>query len=220
MSKPANDFTIISNAIIRDDRLTESELGLLVYLVHLPGTWKIQPTQLAERFKVNRDTVYKRLKSLRQLGYLEFDQSRQNGSFGGGTWKLAESPCLKKPDTVSPDTADPALLSTNKVLNTNSTKDTSTDWRQKFYERKPDCVTAEAWKDWIDYKIQQNKNRPISDRTVTMSANRLTALAKKGFDTSGVIEVTISRNWKGIGDDSYEPYQRFKRDLAAEILVL
>jgi hypothetical protein len=52
-----------------------------------------------------------------------------------------------------------------------------------------------------------------------MSKNRLIALDKKGFDTSGVIEVTINRNWKGIGDDSYSAYDRCKRDLAEQLII-
>lgn len=215
MGDSANDFTIIDNDLIRDNRLSASDLGLLIYLTHLPETWKIQPIQLADRFDCNRQTIYNILNKLKELGYVEYEQERTKGSFSGGIWKVSKSPYTKKPDTVKR-----TLLSTNNLLNTKLTKDTETSWREALYEQKPDCVTAESWKSWIDYKVEQNKNRPISKRTVSMSTNRLVALHKKGFDTSGVIEVTISKNWKGIGDDTYQPYQRFKRDLAAEHLVI
>lgn len=215
MSNPANDYTIVLNKVIRDDRLTASELGLLVYLLHLPPSWKIQPSQLAERFCCNRQTIYKQMNKLKSLSYIDYERSRKAGSFSGGKWKVSIPPCTKKPHTV-----DETLLSTNKLLNTDSTKDTSTNWRDELYEQKPKCVAADSWKRWIDYKIEQNKNRPISKRTVTMSANRLISLDAKGFDTNGVIEVTISKNWKGIGDETYQPYQRFKRDLSAELLVI
>ena len=77
----------------------------------------------------------------------------------------------------------------------------------------------DAWVRWIDYKIQQNKNRPISQRTVNMSKNRLITLDKKGFDTGQVIEVTINRNWKGIGDESYKAYERCKQDIAEKLII-
>ena len=212
MGDSANDFTIIDNDLIRDNRLSASDLGLLIYLTHLPETWKIQPIQLADRFGCNRQTIYNQLNRLKELGYIEYHQSRKGGSFNGGEWKVSKTPYTKKPDTVNE-----TLLNTNKLLKTNSTKDTETGWRESLYSQHPDCVTAESW---IDYKIEKNKNRPISQRVVSMSKNRLIALHKKGFDTSGVIEVTISKNWQGIGDDTYQPYQRFKRDLAAEHLVI
>ena len=215
MSEPANDYTIIDNEMLRDNRLTASELGLLVYLAHLPKTWKIQPIHLADRFDCNRTTIYKLLNRLKDLGYVEYTQSRKEGSFSGGTWKLSKSPYAKKPDTV-----ESTLLSTKKLLNTNSTKDTETDWREALYDQRPSCVTQESWQSWIDYKIEKNKNRKISNRVVAMSRNRLIALHKKGFETSGIIEVTISKNWQGIGDETYQPYQRFKRDPSAELLVI
>ena len=214
MENSATDYTMFDNEIFRDDRLSASDLGLLVYLSHLPDTWKIQPTQLASRFDCNRQTIYTQLNRLKDLEYIEYQQSRKGGSFDGGEWKVSKLPYTKKPDTVNR-----TLLSTNNLPNTNSTKEPATDWRKKLYDECPECVLPDAWKRWIDYKIEQNKNRPISQRTVSMSKNRLITLDKKGFDTGQVIEITINRNWKGIGDDSYSAYDRCKRDLAEQLII-
>ena len=53
-----------------------------------------------------------------------------------------------------------------------------------------------------------------------MSVNQLKSLHAKGFDLDGVIEVTINKNWQGIGDETYQPYERFKRNLADDLLVI
>lgn len=214
MSGEATDYTIIVNTVIRDNRLSASDLGLLTYLLHLPDTWKIQPMQLADRFGCNRQTIYSRLKLLKDLEYVEYERIRKAGSFSEGQWKVSKLPYPKKPDVVNR-----TLLSTNDLLITKDTKEPPTDWREKIYADCPECVLPEAWHRWIDYKIEHNKNRPVSQRTVSMSKNRLIALDKKGFDTSGVIEVTINRNWKGIGDDSYSAYDRCKRDLAEQLII-
>lgn len=214
MENSATDYTMFDNEIFRDDRLSASDLGLLVYLSHLPDTWKIQPTQLATRFDCNRQTIYTQLNRLKDLEYIEYQQSRKGGSFDGGEWKVSKSPYTKKPDTVNR-----TLLSTNNLPNTKSTKEPATDWRKKLYGECPECVLPDAWKRWIDYKIEQNKNRPISQRTVSMSKNRLITLDKKGFDTGQVIEITINRNWKGIGDESYKAYERCKQDIAEKLTI-
>ena len=51
MENSATDYTMFDHEIFRDDRLSASDLDLLVYLSHLPDKWKIQPTQLADRFE-------------------------------------------------------------------------------------------------------------------------------------------------------------------------
>jgi len=214
MENSATDYTIIVNTVIRDNRLSASDLGLLIYLLHLPETWKIQPMQLADRFACNRQTIYNQLNRLKDLEYIEYQQSRKGGSFSGGEWKVSKSPYTKKPDTVNR-----TLLSTNNLPNTEDTKEPTTNWRDKLYDDRPECVLPDAWVRWIDYKIQQNKNRPISQRTVNMSKNRLITLDKKGFDTGQVIEVTINRNWKGIGDESYKAYERCKQDIAEKLII-
>lgn len=214
MENSATDYTIIVNTVIRDNRLSASDLGLLIYLLHLPETWKIQPMQLADRFACNRQTIYNQLNRLKDLEYIEYQQSRKGGSFSGGEWKVSKSPYTKNPDTVNR-----TLLSTNNLPNTEDTKEPTTNWRDKLYDDRPECVLPDAWVRWIDYKIQQNKNRPISQRTVNMSKNRLITLDKKGFDTGQVIEVTINRNWKGIGDESYKAYERCKQDIAEKLII-
>lgn len=214
MENSATDYTIIVNTVMRDNRLSASDLGLLIYLLHLPETWKIQPIQLADRFDCNRQTIYNQLNRLKDLEYIEYQQGRKGGSFSGGEWKVSKSPYTKKPDTVNR-----TLLSTNNLPNTEDTKEPTTNWRDKLYDDRPECVLPDAWVRWIDYKIQQNKNRPISQRTVNMSKNRLITLDKKGFDTGQVIEVTINRNWKGIGDESYKAYERCKQDIAEKLII-
>lgn len=218
MDKPANDFTIVPNEFIRDNRLDASGLALLVYLHHLPESWVIVPSQLAERFNCSRNKIVRILTKLNELGYVECHQPRNSdGHFSKRVWKVSK---IGVP--VKRDAEEWTLLSTNNLLKTKDYQEdsTKTDWREALYAQKPECCSVSAWKSWIDYKIQRNKNRPISKRTVTMSVNQLKSLHAKGFDLDGVIEVTINKNWQGIGDETYKPYERFKRNLADDLLVI
>lgn len=216
MDKKANDFTIIKNDVMRDSRLTASELGLLLYLHHLPASWNIVPSQLSERFQCSRNKIVRLLTELADKGYLEVHQPRNNdGHFARREWKLSKTGVPVKPE---PD--EWTLLSTNNSLpRTKIDKARDAKWRQAYYDDKPDCCTQDSWNRWIDYKVSLNKNRRISHRVVANSKNRLVSLYKAGFDANEVIEVTINRGWQGIGDKSYGAYKNCQRDHAQELII-
>lgn len=216
MDTKANDFTIIKNDVMRDSRLTASELGLLLYLHHLPPTWNIVPGQLAERFQCSRNKVVRELTDLADKGYVEVKQPRTNdGTFAKREWKLSKTGV-----PVKPDPEELTLLSTNNSLpRTKKDKARDAKWRQAYYDEKPACCSQEAWNRWIDYKVKLNKNRRISHRVVSNSANRLVSLHRAGFDANEVIEVTINRGWQGIGDKTYGAYKNCQRDYTQELTI-
>ncbi|MBM3641606.1 MAG: hypothetical protein FJX15_09750, partial [Alphaproteobacteria bacterium] len=50
-------FTIVTNHIMNDRRLSAAALGVLVYLLSLPDDWSIHSGQLQERFDVGREKM-------------------------------------------------------------------------------------------------------------------------------------------------------------------
>ena len=216
MDKKANDFTIIKNDTMRDTRLTASELGLLTYLQHLPETWNIVPGQLAERFQCSRNKIVRLLTDLADKGYIEVHQPRNNdGHFAKREWKLSKTGV-----PVKPGTDEWTLLSTNYSLpRTKIDKGRDSKWRNAYYEQKPDCCSQAAWNRWIDYKVSLNNNKRLGHKSVTLSSNRLASLHHAGYDANEIIEVTINRGWKGIGDKSYSAYARCKRDQTQELII-
>lgn len=215
MGDTANDFTIVLNKVIRDNRLDASGLGLLCYLQHLPETWVVVPSQLAERFGCSRNKIVRLLTTLAELGYVDCEQPRKkDGSFSKRVWKVSKTGVPDNPDAVKR-----TLLSTNNLQKTNQNKEESLTWREKFYEQCPTFCSQPFWNRWIDYKAERNKNRPFKQRTVTQSKNQLESLHRHGYSADAVIEVTINRNWVGIGDHTYKTYNQCKRDVAAELII-
>ncbi|MDD7805755.1 MAG: hypothetical protein PUP46_09415 [Endozoicomonas sp. (ex Botrylloides leachii)] len=64
-------FTQIPNETARDTNLSFQARGLLLYIRSLPHDWKIKPNQIAKENKINRKTLDKYLKELRDAGYIE-----------------------------------------------------------------------------------------------------------------------------------------------------
>jgi hypothetical protein len=82
-ARPRDNFTIISNQVIRDHRLTWKARGLLIYVLSQPDHWRTSSSHLAS---ISPDGVYAirtGLDELEQLGYLE----RRRYQTPNGQWR-------------------------------------------------------------------------------------------------------------------------------------
>ena len=109
-------FVIIDRRPLEDDRLSWAARGLLGYLLAKPDDWQLRVTDLCRRGDLGRDGVNRLLKQLRELGYLERRQVRdQRGRVAGYDYTVREvpqapgpdSPGSAAPDPAEPDTAEP-----------------------------------------------------------------------------------------------------------------
>ena len=66
-----NPYLKVSQAVVQDDRLSITALGVLVYLLSHKETWHIDPTHLAKRLRLNIATVRKLLHELSEYGYVK-----------------------------------------------------------------------------------------------------------------------------------------------------
>lgn len=75
-----------------------------------------------------------------------------------------------------------------------------------LYPPLPDSVPEQAWADYVDHRKRIRK--PLTEKAVTLSLNKLAALAEKGHPAQAVIDQTIERGWTGLfplkGDDKPE----------------
>ena len=128
VEKNAN-YTTMSNHHLRDRTLSMKAKGLLSMLLSLPETWNYSVRGIAAISKENVDAVTNAMKELEQHGYLHREQMRTaRGRLGKTRYVIYEvphaeayssSPCVEKPDTVSPytnlsGTESPAQTITNK----------------------------------------------------------------------------------------------------------
>ena len=97
-------YTTLPNATARDTRLSLMARGLLLYLVSLPGDWKISRKQVAKDNAVNDKTIQKYINELKDNGYIFYVKSREKGTFSGGDYYVYPEPQNEHQKSI--DTAD------------------------------------------------------------------------------------------------------------------
>ena len=127
-----DNFTILDNTCIRDDRISWKAKGLHTYLMSLPEDWKICLSDLINRSTDGRDSVTSAIKELESFGYVQRDVKRTDkGCFKNFCYMVFENPTKIKtensnhpftenpktdnPISVKPLTENPLLLTTNKL---------------------------------------------------------------------------------------------------------
>ncbi|MBR4744479.1 MAG: helix-turn-helix domain-containing protein [Oscillospiraceae bacterium] len=87
------DYTIMSNAHLKDTRLSLKAKGLLSYMLSLPDDWKFSTRGLVAHCREGTDSVRVALKELEAAGYLHRTRIRSgNGSFTEEKWEIHEIP--------------------------------------------------------------------------------------------------------------------------------
>ncbi|MEQ7088987.1 helix-turn-helix domain-containing protein [Enterococcus gallinarum] len=104
-------FTILSNEVLRDSRLSYKARGLLAYMLSFSEDWIFYKKKLIDDSKRDgRDSVNTGLKELINYGYLIKEQKRNSdGRFDTNEWVLCETPQTDYPLTENPSTDNPQL---------------------------------------------------------------------------------------------------------------
>ncbi|WP_302361370.1 helix-turn-helix domain-containing protein [uncultured Megasphaera sp.] len=105
-------YTIISNIVLNDIRLSWRAKGLWAYMMSLPDDWDYSIRGLATRAKDGRDSVISGLNELKKYGYLTVETVRDScGRIVDSEYTIYEESIHKQvaenPDTVKPDTEYP-----------------------------------------------------------------------------------------------------------------
>ena len=135
-------YTQVSNAALRDKRMSLAARGLFALMLSLPPGKDYKISYLAKAGGVGRETIYKYIGILEQLGYLKREQTHEKGGkFGANSYSFNDNPsaprmvfpCTEKPDTVQPCTG-------NADTNDNS----SAPRTDLPYTEKPDTVEPDT----------------------------------------------------------------------------
>ncbi|MDT2797581.1 helix-turn-helix domain-containing protein [Enterococcus cecorum] len=99
-------FTILSNEVLRDSRLSYKARGLLAYMLSFSEDWIFYKKKLIDDSnRDGRDSVNTGLKELINYGYLIKEQKRNSdGRFDTNEWVLCETPQTDYPLTENPST--------------------------------------------------------------------------------------------------------------------
>lgn len=133
-----NNFSIVSNSIIRDTRLSLKARGLLILMLSLPDCWQFSIKGLATLSGEGNDSIRGGIKELEEVGYLSRKRKHlPNGRLGEMEYTLYEQaqPKEEKPIQGKPTQANPTLLSTN-IINTDYIKNRERENKEPKEEPK------------------------------------------------------------------------------------
>ncbi len=86
-------YSVINNVTLRDNELSLSARGLLVYMLSFKDNWDFRAEQLTQELPCGRDAVYRLLKELENYGYLERKKIRgKDGQLSKSTYTIYECP--------------------------------------------------------------------------------------------------------------------------------
>lgn len=116
--KKEQNYTIISNDIFKDTRLSFKAKGLLTTMLSCPPNWNYTIEGLSKISKDGKASIRSALAELEEFGYLERKQLRdEKGSFTDLEYVVYEKPKTKNPISENPTTDNP--ISGNRMqLNT------------------------------------------------------------------------------------------------------
>ena len=77
---PKRDYTVVTNRILQDTRLSPEAVGLLCYLASKPDNWKVRAAEIEARFKLG---TRKRRRIMAELQTAEYLESRKGGPDAG-----------------------------------------------------------------------------------------------------------------------------------------
>jgi hypothetical protein len=91
-SRPSHNFTVISNAVIRDECLSYRARGILIYLLSQPPDWETSSTRLAIAAGEGRDAVRTALRELINVGYVTLRKEQTKAGHWVTTYMVTDTP--------------------------------------------------------------------------------------------------------------------------------
>lgn len=157
-----HNYTVITNAILRDTRLSLKAKGLLVTILGLPPTWDFTIKGICTVLKEGRDAVTTAIDELIECGYCSrINERNETGQFLGYDYTFyeqcrSESLVTESPDTDFPDSANPTQLSKQR-LSKQSNKETEeifTFWKEAMSLNGSTLLTDKRKRN-IDARLKQ-----------------------------------------------------------------
>lgn len=151
-----SNFSVISNAVIRDSRLSYRARGVLLEILSRPDNWRVSGDSLARSGKEGRDAILTALKELRECGYIRMVKERkEDGTFVTNNYvydtpqdvapspenPVTEQPCPEKPNPGKPQLDNQGVLEELSKKNLDTNNEFEIFW--KVYPRKVAKKAAE-----------------------------------------------------------------------------
>lgn len=149
------DYTIISNNILRNTKLSWRAKGVYVQLASLPDGWDFSAKGLTALADDSEYATREALKELESNGYLIREQKKENGLFSGYKYTLlTSSPCVDIPSADIRQTDNNNNMSYPKeclnICNMSYSKDKNKISKNKILKNSQENENSEPQVEFID----------------------------------------------------------------------
>lgn len=114
LRKPKSNFTVVSNEILRDPKISLKAIGIYVFMMSKPDNWNFTINSISKQVKDGTDSVSTALNELKKAGYLMYTKHKD----GTGTYELFTRAKTENPDIEIPNLGNPTCIS-NTILEVN-----------------------------------------------------------------------------------------------------
>ncbi|MFD6894100.1 helix-turn-helix domain-containing protein [Rhodococcus sp. NPDC060086] len=123
----ASNFSILSNAVITDDRLSFRARGVLIWLLSKPDDWRTRSDSIAAQSpKEGRDAIRSALRELAELGYLVRERFQNELGQWCTVQTIYEEPVInpgpEKPTGGDADDGEPGALINTDIPRTETNR--------------------------------------------------------------------------------------------------
>lgn len=114
--RKAINFTILSNTVIQDNRLSMKALGMLVRLLSRPDNWATNSDTLAREFDCGREQIRTVLGELADRGYMKLNKTQNEKGQWNSSWSVYDEPY--EPESSQPGPGNPYFGSLGPITST------------------------------------------------------------------------------------------------------
>lgn len=132
-NKPTEDFTILRNQVLNDEKLSLKAKGLWAFLMSKPDGWQTSVRGLMSQLKDGQASVVTALGELEAAGL--YRKIRTNGATGKMEWQdfVYDKPYVGNPHTEKPHMEKPPQVNTN-IVKTDKVKTEISKLPERAYE--------------------------------------------------------------------------------------
>ena len=213
-----DNYTIISNSVLKNKNLSLKAKGLYAYMWSLPDNWDYSVAGLVTLLKEGKDAINEALKELEREGYLVRTILRKGGKFSDMDYILHEFP------QFSPFTENPQQLNT-KGTKEKSTKDPlpkvkgeqapSSSEKKKSYKTVYDMPENKEIREALVKFVDSCKGRNYTPKVTTVEKFART-LRENSYGNPAlamrIVDQSISKGWK----DLYPLKEKFRAGAVAK----
>ena len=148
-----DNFSVITNGILTDRRLSAEAVGVLCYLASKPDHWKVRAAEIESRFGLRTKKRQRIMRELDEAGYLHIKKGGPDGGYDVTVFVSGSDYAQKGQSLKGTVALGRTLVSTETAVNTETTNKTtlssltrekSYPQVRKGYERKLSVVERAA----------------------------------------------------------------------------